>query len=190
MYIEPIKIPLDKYSIIEQSIYKLIMYIDKKNLLKNIHPNIITIFRFILAVMSIFLYKRNNSIIYGIAIIFSYLLNIFLDYVDGYIARKYDKCTVLGDILDHVFDWILFYLMYSIINNKSRTNNILLIIHLILVAGYFGSHQVIHNSTNKINEILDLTKWMVIFKPEFYLLFSDVSIYFHLIVLFIYKNLL
>lgn len=189
-YDEPIKIPLDNYSIFEKLIYKSIMYINKNNIFKNIHPNVITIFRFILAILSIYLYHKYETLISGIFLIFCYLLNIFLDYLDGYIARSYDKCSVLGDILDHIFDWTLFYLLYKIIKNKTLVNNILLFINLIFLAGYFGFHQMIYNKSNKINEILDLTKILVIFDKKFYIYFSDVTLYLHLLVLFIYKNLI
>lgn len=189
-YDEPIKIPLDNYSIFENLIYKSIRYINKNNIFKNIHPNVITIFRFILAILSIYLYHKYETLISGIFVIFCYLLNIFLDYLDGYIARSYDKCSVLGDILDHIFDWTLFYLLYKIIKNKTSVNNILLFINLIFLAGYFGFHQMIYNKSNKINEILDLTKILVIFDKKFYIYFSDVTLYLHLLVLFIYKNLI
>jgi phosphatidylglycerophosphate synthase len=189
-YKKPIKLPLENYSIFENLIYKSIIYINKDGIFRNIHPNIITILRFIIALSSIYLYNRYKTKGFGILLIFAYLLNIFLDYLDGYIARSYDKCTVLGDILDHIFDWTLFFLLYILINNKTRLNNILLFINLILLAGYFGSHQNIYNKSNKINEILDLTKLLVIFDDKFYTYFSDVVFYLHLIILFIYKNLM
>jgi len=189
-YDEPIKIPLEDYGIFEQLIYKSIMYINKDNILKNIHPNVITIVRFILAVLSIYLYHKYETTIFGIFVIFFYLLNIFLDYLDGYVARSYVKCTFLGDILDHIFDWTVFFLLYDIIKNKTKLNNILLSINLLLLAGYFGTHQMIYNKSNKINEILDLTKLVVLFDKKYYIYFSDVTFYLHLLVLFIYKNLM
>jgi phosphatidylglycerophosphate synthase len=185
-----IKIPIDEYNIIEQTIYKIIQIINKNNIFKNIHPNTITIFRFVLVVIAVYFYYYNKTITLGIIVIFCYLLNIFLDYLDGYVARCYNKSTILGDILDHVFDWILFFLLYYIIDNKDIFNNILIIINLILLGGYFGSHQKKYNNSNDINEILDLTKRLVFFNDKFYSYFSDVTFYLHLIILFIYKNLL
>ena len=187
---QPIKIPLEDYSFFENLIYKSIISINKNNIFKNINPNDITIFRFILAILSIYLYYRYEKLSFGIFIIFSYLLNIYLDYLDGYVARSYDKCSILGDILDHIFDWILFFSLYYIIKNKTIFNNILLLINLIFLIGYFGSHQMTYNKSNKINEILDLTKMLVIFDKKFYIYFSDITFYLHLLILFIYKNLM
>ena len=56
MYDEAIKIPFDKLGPFEKIIYNIIISINKNNCLKNIEPNTITIFRFLL--LSLF-FMRN-----------------------------------------------------------------------------------------------------------------------------------
>jgi len=66
----------------------------------NITPNMITIFGLFLGLLSIhFLIKKN----YILAIAFLWL-TYFTDCLDGYMARKHNQITRLGDFLDHFRD--------------------------------------------------------------------------------------
>jgi phosphatidylglycerophosphate synthase len=66
----------------------------------SISPNNVTIFRSILALIGVYcLYKGDLEIWFIL-----YLINYFLDCVDGIQARKYKRTSKLGDILDHVSD--------------------------------------------------------------------------------------
>ena len=61
------------------------------------HPNKITAFRILLLMASIaFFRSENNTDVILLAIVG------ILDYVDGFVARKFNQCTFLGD----AFDWI------------------------------------------------------------------------------------
>ncbi|RJS92124.1 CDP-diacylglycerol--glycerol-3-phosphate 3-phosphatidyltransferase, partial [Ureaplasma urealyticum] len=85
-------------------------------------PNIITIFRIFLALICIILllvdfYTKNLNIVYEVldanisalrlsaTIIF--IIAAFSDFLDGYIARKYNLVSNLGKILDPISDKIL-----------------------------------------------------------------------------------
>ncbi|WP_303923300.1 CDP-diacylglycerol--glycerol-3-phosphate 3-phosphatidyltransferase [Ureaplasma parvum] len=85
-------------------------------------PNIITIFRIFLALISIILllidfYAKESNVVYKVleakistmrlssTIIF--IVAAFSDFLDGYIARKYNLVTNLGKILDPISDKIL-----------------------------------------------------------------------------------
>jgi phosphatidylglycerophosphate synthase len=67
---------------------------------KGLIPNQITIFRTILGGISLYFLWKGDL---GLWITF-YLVNYFLDCADGIQARKYNKVTKLGDVLDHVSD--------------------------------------------------------------------------------------
>jgi phosphatidylserine synthase len=187
---EPLKIPYERHSICEKIVYYIIEKIDEHNLFKNIHPNIITITRILFVLISFYLYNKKS---YGVLLIIAFFMNMFLDYLDGYVARKYNKITVAGDILDHVSDWITFLLFYISIKRKTLNNNILLFIHLLFVLSYLGTYQKIYNdinNKNSINESIDIITKLSIFNEDFHLFFSDITLYIHLILLFIYKNLI
>lgn len=83
-------------------------------------PNQITIFNIILRIYIIYLFK--NGIYNNIPILL--MFSCFLDYLDGYIARKYNMVSRMGDYLDHigdnVFMIILIYMMYRKLKKKYK----------------------------------------------------------------------
>ena len=66
-------------------------------------PNIITTMGNILRFTGLWLlYQRRCAWEAGL---FTFL-GLFLDFIDGHYARKYDQVTILGDYYDHVSDWV------------------------------------------------------------------------------------
>ena len=102
----------------------------------SITPNMITIFRIILALF-IFsdLFKSNNILFPVIGTLIFY----FLDCLDGHLARLTDQVTILGDFLDHGADisFIIITSIFIIINKfpgKKIIGGILIILlYLMLV---------------------------------------------------------
>ena len=102
---------------------------------KGITPNQVTIFRSVLGLLALyFLFHRILSMWS-----FLYLTNYFLDCVDGIQARKYNRISRLGDILDHVSDvgiaggafTILIY-EYNLLSNYLLTLSTLLFAFLFM----------------------------------------------------------
>jgi len=69
-------------------------------------PNIITIIRFIIAPVSLYLLISDNSHL-KITACFLFVLGAFTDYLDGYFARKYSQITSEGKFFDPLADKIL-----------------------------------------------------------------------------------
>ena len=127
----------------------------EKNIFKlNIDPNIVTISRFVLVVIFWTRFNKtkskSNALIFGLI----YLFNYFLDCLDGYIARKYDRVTILGDLLDHLADIIggalIIYSLYPL----KRNETILVILFTYLALAHLGCQQKIYNK-GKPKETLD-----------------------------------
>ncbi len=71
--------------------------------------NLITLTRIIFAVVIFSLLTINNN--YVAAIILFFLAGLS-DYFDGYLARKYESTSVLGEILDPIADKILIIFLF------------------------------------------------------------------------------
>lgn len=79
---------------------------NNKNLNHNL-PNLITGFRFILAgVLAIFLMVEQTRII-GLLSFLVFSVAAISDWVDGYLARRYESITPLGKLMDPLADKIL-----------------------------------------------------------------------------------
>lgn len=190
---EALKYSKELHSPIDLIIYSLFTSIDNTINL-NITPNYVTILRFSLFILAFLNYQYNYTNDNNLNILIlslSYLVNIILDYFDGYIARKYDKVTVLGDILDHLFDILGVIIMLYCIKDKTIVDNIFIIIHLYFLLGKFGYEQKIYNDSDNINETLDVLKLLVIENRFFDYIYRNMSVFLfglHLVILFIYKN--
>ena len=114
-----------------------------------ITPNMITLFR-----ISLFLYayyNYNNQ-----TILITYIFNYYLDCLDGYMSRKYNQVTVLGDYLDHNSDLIttllIFYKLYPTLNKL----DFFIIVSITLFQGvHLGCQQKYYNKNTKNKKILD-----------------------------------
>jgi phosphatidylglycerophosphate synthase len=173
------KLP-DKYEEpISVVMYQLIEF--TSNIITNkIHPNIITFSNILLRIYIIYNLQKYIYINIPIYIIFS----CFLDYLDGYIARKYNMITKCGDYLDHIGDIIfLIYINYFIItklNNKYKSK-ILFILIIFLISNlinlgcqekYFPSNESETLNTLKpfcfSKKLLNLSKYFGMFSVNFF----------------------
>ncbi|SHJ62810.1 CDP-diacylglycerol--glycerol-3-phosphate 3-phosphatidyltransferase [Dethiosulfatibacter aminovorans DSM 17477] len=73
--------------------------------MKNI-PNILTIFRIILAPVFVVVFFSGKENAYNLALVV-YVLASFTDFLDGYLARRYNLITELGKVLDPFADKVM-----------------------------------------------------------------------------------
>jgi len=123
-----------------------------------ITPNIITIVGVIFAIIgAYFLYKYNIKYF----IVFN-LLAYYCDCLDGYMARKYNQATKLGDYLDHITDMLqnilLIYILVKKYNLfKYKKICIISIVLFILLLITQGCQEKIMDEMNN-SEILSIAK--------------------------------
>lgn len=84
----------------------------------NYLPNIITISGLVIVNLSLFFYYKFNKNIY----LFLMLLGFSCDYFDGYIARKYNVSSSLGNILDKLTDKINQFCLLLILVLKYKVS--------------------------------------------------------------------
>ena len=94
------KITYDNCNFIDILIFKLCNCIDQPLHNLGVTPNMVTVFGLIMGLISIFLFIKKQYIASIIFLWFTY----FTDCLDGYMARKYNQITKLGDYLDHFRD--------------------------------------------------------------------------------------
>ncbi len=125
--------------------------------IKNI-PNIITIIRIILSINLLFMTPLSSSFF------IVYIICGLSDVMDGYIARKTNKCTVSGAVLDSVADIVFFTIVLIIfIPLLSWTKSILIFIGVIVwiritavIIGFLKHHTLVflHTYLNKLSGFL------------------------------------
>ena len=111
-------------------------------------PNMITTLSNISCIITlIFLLKLK----FYIAALF-FLISYYFDCMDGYIARKYNQTSPLGDYYDHISDIIklLLVLLTLYYINKKKFFQIIpfIIIACILQCFHFGCQEIYSNSEN------------------------------------------
>lgn len=132
------------------------------NIITNkIHPNIITLSNILLRIYIMHNLQKNIYKNIPIYIIFS----CFLDYLDGYIARKYNMITELGDYLDHIGDTVfllfILYIMITKLNNKYK-NKILFILFLFVISNLINlGCQEKYYPANESNTLYTLKKFCI-----------------------------
>ena len=130
----------------------------------NITPNQVTLIRFyFIFIIYHYLFNTNNYIIPCILIFIFYLF----DCLDGHLARKTNKVTVLGDIMDHMTDLILCIVIYYYIYKNKHFK---LLIFLLIINYLTIIHLDLQQKHNKIlkpeeatDELLDLHKYLYSF---------------------------
>jgi phosphatidylglycerophosphate synthase len=96
-------------------------------------PNMISILSVVLALIGLYLLTKNNLVMFSLL----YTLAYILDCVDGYMARKYDMGSKLGEFLDHGGDTLKFfslmYILYSKYNLLGSKKALVALIFIITV---------------------------------------------------------
>jgi CDP-diacylglycerol--glycerol-3-phosphate 3-phosphatidyltransferase len=121
-------------------------------------PNILSVLRIILSPI-IFFAKDNKYILFCVLIIIG-----LTDILDGYIARKYKKQTIIGAWLDSISDFVFYILLviYSVVFQFDIINRIKYIIIVIItlklftiIIGYIKYKKLsfLHTYGNKISGI-------------------------------------
>ena len=102
-------------SYIDQLIYKYIS-INLVEILDYyfITPNILTSLSFFLGLLSSYLVFYENYVLAGI----TFFINYIIDCVDGPLARYINKTTRIGDLYDHITDWVTFILLMFVCIQK------------------------------------------------------------------------
>lgn len=157
-----------------------------------VHPNIITLFRIGLFFSVAFWYSNVSNKAWTANMIFigTFILNYILDTLDGYLARKYNKETELGDYLDHVGDLTIGFITLYIASPLSRCQILFLTCGFILLVSYIGGTQKLYNPTERNVEILDYFKRFDFLPLEISRYFSYIGFYTIFILIFIQNNVL
>lgn len=90
---------------------------------EHIEPNYITIFNIIPSVLALYYIYHDDFLWFCIYLI----IRIILDSLDGYTARKFNKVSKFGELLDCIQDTFFWsILLYILLKNK--VNNIILFV--------------------------------------------------------------
>ena len=146
----------------------------KNNIIATL-PNILSISRIILSPI-LFLSKNNRYVLFFILIIIG-----LTDVLDGYLARKYKKQTIIGSWLDSISDLIFYILLviytllneYEIINAIKYYVIIVIVLKLLtIIIGFikYKKFGFLHTLGNKITGIILFVGLC------FYILFKDILI--------------
>lgn len=114
--------------------------IDKTNFNCKIHPNYITILNYFFIPLIFYNIINNGS--YKVLFLLC-LVRVYLDILDGSIARKCKMNTRIGGILDLVSDSILncgicIIIFYYLYNSKKNIKDIVIVVILITVANIYS----------------------------------------------------
>ena len=147
------KLPNNLEEPLSNYLYKIV-HIVSNIITDNITPNEITIFNILLRI--IILYKLNKCKYDKIYILL--IISCFLDYLDGYTARRYNMITKLGDYLDHIGDYIftiiiLYIIYYKLRNSKFKKLFIIIILLFIICISFNLGCQEKYFSKNNSNTL-------------------------------------
>ena len=91
-----------------------------------------------------------------------WIISYYLDNLDGYIARKYNQTSKIGDYYDHIADLIKFltamFVLYKLNSHKFYEVSIVLFIFLMLMMGHLGCQERYYNKNE--SDSLGFTKQM------------------------------
>jgi phosphatidylglycerophosphate synthase len=128
-------------------------FVEKTDIFKNVHPNIITATSLILNVLILLqLLRWRNGINFGL---FAALLatRCATDIFDGAVARKYKKSSKLGGYLDTIGDFTFFVILFYFAFDRFRISSffwIPLVAFMLFTVQYFDvSHD--HSSLKVYN---------------------------------------
>jgi phosphatidylglycerophosphate synthase len=138
--------------------------VDNIGIFRYIHPNQITIFGILMNIVSIyylfFLPDLNN---YGISFSMILFFRWLADCLDGNVARKYNKTSKLGNILDTCSDMMMMIIYYFYLFTRIQNNifaSFLTVVYSFI--GYFmiyenrifESHSLIKKEGGKIKNFV------------------------------------
>jgi phosphatidylglycerophosphate synthase len=104
---------------------------------KKFTPNQITVLSISLAILSIWALVQRHPWTFAL----SYSSSVFLDYVDGHLARTTNQVTKIGDFMDHASDTLLALAVVAVLAYRLRFPGALIPIGIIVV---FGFLQAVH----------------------------------------------
>ena len=138
------KIPAEYENPIDDYVYKMVAFFDTIFYNYNFTPNIITSLSLITGLLaSYYLLKKSY-----LSIVFL-LISYFLDYSDGYFARKHNMVTEFGDFFDHGSDTIksisILYSMYTMDKKLIIDFLPLIILSIILPCYHFSLQEKIYD---------------------------------------------
>lgn len=141
------------YMDIDNNITKII--ISNTDLFRYIHPNIITTIGlicnyFILINIDSITYKSINPYTFGLLIFIRWLS----DCLDGAVARKYNKTSKLGNMLDTISDMLFMSIIFYYFMIIYDLSNYYIIIFLVAMYILFIKYDMIngHDNLKKNNE--------------------------------------
>lgn len=137
-------------------VYKIIEFMDSYTK-DTFTPNQITITNIFLRIFII--YKLLNNSYDYIPILL--IISCILDYLDGYVARKYNMVTATGDVLDHssdiIFTTVIFVILFIKLKEEYRfIYVIIMIFYFITITLYTGCQQKYNQNNNTEGESLDI----------------------------------
>lgn len=104
-------------------------------------PNLLTGFRFALIPVLMCLFSMNQTFTVELWAFIVFLIAAATDFVDGYLARKYEAETVLGQLMDPLADKVLVttaLIMLIPLGKMSAVVCLLIICREIIVTGFRG----------------------------------------------------
>lgn len=104
-------------------------------------PNLLTGFRFALIPVLIYLFSITQTFTVELWAFIVFLVAAATDFVDGYVARKYESETVLGQLMDPLADKVLVttaLVMLIPLGKMSAVVCLLIICREIIVTGFRG----------------------------------------------------
>jgi phosphatidylglycerophosphate synthase len=148
-------------------------------------PNMITTYSLITGLISCYFLYNKKLILFGIF----YFISYFFDCLDGHYARKYDMTSDLGDMYDHIKDYLIlifiFYISYlNSKHNMDRYSISLLVIMLALMTIHMSCQELnchdkfkgVHNSflltSNYLFSEKENIKWTRFFGCGTFTIFS------------------
>jgi phosphatidylglycerophosphate synthase len=119
------------------------IFVNKTEIFKNIHPNVFSSISIILNIFIFNILNGWNPSVLNIAIIIG--IRCMTDILDGAIARKYNKVSVLGGTLDTIGDISLLCIVIWFIMKWIGMHYSIYIIFLCLVAGLIVTYDLYHD---------------------------------------------
>jgi len=133
------------------------IFIRNVGFLKYIHPNLITISGIIMNIYIYYLLNNNSDkYILGICLFYRWLVDI----LDGAVARKYNKTSKLGNILDTFSDFMIGFILYNYIQKYifNFSLEVFTFIYIVIISLMIHKYNLLDNHyviKNKKKNIID-----------------------------------